>query len=66
MCCTATEHKDVFGDGFQTTEFPATARFSRRIDPELKGARISVISVIIAFKRVAANLCGTMLPAITS
>src|SRR5450755_4802546 len=25
MCCTATEHKEVFADGFHTTELPAMA-----------------------------------------
>src|SRR6202165_2729107 len=38
-----------------STEFPATARFSRRIDSELKVARISDINVIIALESPAAN-----------
>jgi hypothetical protein len=38
-----------------STEFPATARFSRRIDPELKAACISGIKVIIALDSSAAN-----------
>src|SRR4029077_10285432 len=38
-----------------STEFPATARFSRRIDSELKGARISGINVIIASDSPCAN-----------
>ena len=38
-----------------STEFPATARFSRRIETELKAARISGINVIIALDSPAAN-----------
>lgn len=38
-----------------STEFPATARFSRRIDSELKVALISGIHVIIALDSLAAN-----------
>lgn len=38
-----------------STEFPATARLSRRIELELKVACISGIKVIIALEGVAAN-----------
>jgi hypothetical protein len=40
------------------TEFPATARFSLRIDPLSKGARTSGISAIIAADRFDANPFG--------
>jgi hypothetical protein len=49
-----------------STEFPATARFSWRIDAELNVARSSGITVIIALDSPAANpspafraSCGT-------
>jgi hypothetical protein len=38
-----------------STEFPATARFSRRIDSELNARWVSGIFVIIAAERDVAN-----------
>src|ERR1035438_4831974 len=52
------------------TEFPATARFSRRIDLELNAARISGIKVIIAqfgyVPQVRARFLGATLGHITA
>jgi hypothetical protein len=40
------------------TELPATSRFSRRIDPEVKTAGLGGIEVIIALDGRCANPCG--------
>jgi hypothetical protein len=46
-----------------STEFPATARFSRRMDSAVKVARISGIDAIIALDAFAANPLVAPFPA---